>query len=114
MSLTSLLLFNIDKISTIKNYINFNIEAISTNRVQLDSLVETLLKLDTSRILYLGSSYLKSVTEESSLKYLELRSGNRSLHYNSPLGFRHGPKSFFNDSTLFVIFLSNNLYTRKY
>ena len=34
--------------------------------------------------------------------------------YDSPLGFRHGPKTIVNDRTLVVIFLSNDAYTRRY
>jgi tagatose-6-phosphate ketose/aldose isomerase len=34
--------------------------------------------------------------------------------YDSPLGFRHGPKTIVNDRTLVVVFLSNDAYTRRY
>lgn len=34
--------------------------------------------------------------------------------YDSPLGFRHGPKSIINDRTLTVIYLSDDPYRRKY
>ena len=33
---------------------------------------------------------------------------------DSPLGFRHGPKTIVNGSTLLVTFLSNDPYTRRY
>jgi tagatose-6-phosphate ketose/aldose isomerase len=32
----------------------------------------------------------------------------------SPLGFRHGPKTIVNGSTLVVTFVSNDAYTRQY
>ncbi|MDL0415627.1 tagatose-6-phosphate ketose isomerase, partial [Clostridioides difficile] len=34
--------------------------------------------------------------------------------YDSPMGFRHGPKSFIDENTLVFEFVSNCLYTRKY
>jgi tagatose-6-phosphate ketose/aldose isomerase len=33
---------------------------------------------------------------------------------DSPLGFRHGPKTILNTSTLVVVFVSNDDYTRQY
>lgn len=34
--------------------------------------------------------------------------------YDSPLGFRHGPKTFVTAKTLVVVFVSNDPYTRRY
>ena len=34
--------------------------------------------------------------------------------FESSMGFRHGPKSFVNDKTLIVSFISSNEYTRDY
>jgi len=67
-----------------------------------------------SRIIYLGSGDLKSLGEECSLKLLELTSGAVSIMFDSPLGFRHGPKSFINEDTLVVVMVSNDLHTQKY
>ncbi|MEJ9209794.1 hypothetical protein P4H25_21130, partial [Paenibacillus larvae] len=36
------------------------------------------------------------------------------VYYESPLGFRHGPKSLIDDQTMIVLFLSKHPYTRKY
>jgi len=33
---------------------------------------------------------------------------------DSPLGFRHGPKTILNGRTLVVVFVSNDAYTRQY
>jgi tagatose-6-phosphate ketose/aldose isomerase len=67
-----------------------------------------------SRIIYLGSGNLKSLAEECSLKLLELTSGAVSIMFDSPLGFRHGPKSFINEDTLVVIMVSNDMHTQQY
>ena len=34
--------------------------------------------------------------------------------YDTPLGFRHGPKSIVDDDTLTVIYISDNSYSRQY
>ncbi|WP_297632693.1 SIS domain-containing protein [uncultured Clostridium sp.] len=67
-----------------------------------------------SRIVYLGSNTLKGISQESSLKMLELTAGKTVTMFDTPLGFRHGPKSIINDSTLVVVYMSNDEYTSKY
>ena len=57
-------------------------------------------------------SIFKGLAREAALKLLELTDGGMIAAYDSPLGFRHGPKTIVNDSTLVVIFLSNDAYTR--
>lgn len=112
MSLTGLLIFNLKCIDKIEGIIKATINEIDDKKMM--ELIDVLVKLDVSRIVYLGSSCLKGVAEESALKCLELTAGNLSLHYNSPLGFRHGPKSIVNDTTMIITMLSNNEYTRRY
>ena len=112
MSLTGLLIFNLKCLEKIENIIKTTVNEIDDKKMK--ELIDILIKLDVSRIVYLGSSCLKGVAEESALKCLELTAGNLSLHYNSPLGFRHGPKSIINDTTMIITMLSNNDYTRKY
>lgn len=34
--------------------------------------------------------------------------------FDTPLGFRHGPKSIVNPDTLVVVYISNDPYTRQY
>ena len=62
---------------------------------------------------YLGSHIFKGLAREAALKLLELTDGRRDLRYDSPLGFRHGPKIDRQRETLVVIFLSNDPYTRR-
>lgn len=112
MSLTGLLIFNLESLEKIEDIMKNQIEKIKDE--DMKSLIDSLITLDISRIVYLGSSCLKGVAEEAALKCLELTAGHMSLHYNSPLGFRHGPKSIINDTTMIITLLSNNDYTRKY
>jgi tagatose-6-phosphate ketose/aldose isomerase len=66
------------------------------------------------RVVYLGSGPLKGLARESALKLLELTAGRVIAYFDSPLGFRHGPKSILDDRTLVLVYLSNDPYTRQY
>lgn len=67
-----------------------------------------------NRIVYLGSNALKGISQESALKMLELTAGEVVTMYDTPLGFRHGPKSIVNDDTLTVVYISDDEYSRQY
>lgn len=76
--------------------------------------IEKLVDFDFDRVAYLGSGPLGKLTKEARLKILELTAGDVVTIFDSSMGFRHGPKSFINDKTLVVSFVSANDYTRKY
>ncbi|MFV0375239.1 SIS domain-containing protein [Microbacterium sp.] len=67
-----------------------------------------------ARVVYLGSGPLTGLAQESALKLLELTAGRIVGMFDSPLGFRHGPKSILDDDTLVVVFVSADPYTRQY
>lgn len=67
-----------------------------------------------NRIVYLGANALKGMAQESALKMLELTAGKVCTMYDTPLGFRHGPKSIIDDNTLTVVYISDNAYSRQY
>lgn len=76
--------------------------------------IEKLIDFDFDRVAYLGSGPLGKLTKEARLKILELTAGEVVTIFDSSMGFRHGPKSFINDKTLVVSFVSGNDYTRQY
>jgi D-galactosamine 6-phosphate deaminase/isomerase len=83
----------------------------------LEAQVPLLAKLANSgfeRVVYLGSQEFKGLARESALKMLELSDGNIVALADTPLGFRHGPKTIVNRRTLVVMFLSNDPYARRY
>ena len=83
----------------------------------LDTREEDLRGLASSgykRVVFLGSGPLRGLAHESSLKLLELTAGGIVTYFESPLGFRHGPKSILDDRTLAVLYVSGDAYTRKY
>ena len=76
--------------------------------------IENLVNLDFDRVVYLGSGPLGKLSKEARLKILELTAGKVATIWDSSMGFRHGPKSFINDKTLVISFISANSYTRAY
>ena len=80
---------------------------------QLDN-VRALAERDFRRVVFLGAGSLKGIATEAALKMLELTAGRIDCHAESPLGFRHGPKSMLDNSTLVVLLQSNAPYCRRY
>lgn len=76
--------------------------------------IRALVATGFDRIVYLGSGPLAGLARESALKMLELTAGQVVSYHDSALGFRHGPKAVLNESTLVVIFVSSDPYTRRY
>ncbi len=110
-------------------YLAFNLDCIEEITAKMDKICAaaeeflnnqyTLARqivddFDFKRIVYLGNVALKGVSQESALKMLELTAGQVATMHDSPLGFRHGPKSIIDDTTLTVIYLSDDEYRRKY
>ncbi|MEP7331894.1 MAG: SIS domain-containing protein [Terracoccus sp.] len=79
-----------------------------------DAEIRELSQRAHERVVYLGSGALKGLARESALKLLELTAGQVVAIGDSPLAFRHGPKSILDHRTLVVVYLSNNPYTRTY
>lgn len=76
--------------------------------------IEDLIRSKFERVVYLGSNELKGLAREAALKMLELTDGQVVSVADSPLGFRHGPKTVLNGQSLVVMFLSNDAHTRRY
>ena len=77
-------------------------------------LLHDLAQCGYDRVAYLGSGVLQGLARESALKLGELSNGAVATCFDSPLGFRHGPKTFVNERTLVAVFVSNDPYTRGY
>lgn len=114
MVLSCIGIFNINNINdftkdvenlsaSVERFIENNIDKISN-----------LTDEDFERIIYLGSGTSKGIARESALKVLELTAGIVNTSYDTPLGFRHGPKSVINDKSITTIYISNDKYTRLY
>lgn len=115
MMLATILCFQLDKIDEIEKVVK---EIILSSQKTLakdwQDINQFVQQYDFKRIVYLGSNCLKGVAQESQLKMLELTQGAVTTMFDSPMGFRHGPKSVVNDDTLTVVYISDDTYTRKY
>jgi tagatose-6-phosphate ketose/aldose isomerase len=67
-----------------------------------------------ARTVFLGSGALRGLANEAALKLLELTDGADVVMAESPLGFRHGPKTVVTRDTLVFVFVSNDPLTRRY
>jgi tagatose-6-phosphate ketose/aldose isomerase len=97
-----------------------SVNGAGTSQVTLDLLGSWLPRLQNlvaqrfERIVYLGANELKGLAREAALKMLELTDGKVVSIADTPLGFRHGPKTIVNARTLVVMLLSNDSYVRQY
>ncbi len=115
MYMATYLAFNLDRLEEITAAID-KVCAAGTDFLEEGFTLarEIVDGFDFNRIVYLGNVALKGVSQESALKMLELTAGQVATMYDSPLGFRHGPKSIIDDRTLTVVYLSDDEYRRKY
>lgn len=115
MYLATLLCFHLDELDETIEKVN---KIIAAGQSFLDDQFGVAQKIvdeyDFQRIVYLGSNTLKGTSQESALKMLELTAGRVVTMYDTPMGFRHGPKSIVDDTTLTVVYLSDDPYTRQY
>lgn len=115
MYLACLLCFSLDNLDETAAKVR---EVTEAARKLVDTDWKEMLKVDETygydRIVYLGTNCLKGVAQESALKMLELNAGRIVTMFDTPMGFRHGPKSIVNDTTLNVVYLSDGAYQRQY
>jgi tagatose-6-phosphate ketose/aldose isomerase len=76
--------------------------------------LQSLIAEGFERIVYLGANELKGLAHEAALKMLELTDGRVVAMAETPLGFRHGPKTIVNRKTLVVALLANDAQARRY
>lgn len=69
--------------------------------------LQALAALACDRVVYLGSGVLQGLAREAALKLGRLSNGAVAACYDTPLGFRHGPKTFITANTLVFVFVSN-------
>jgi tagatose-6-phosphate ketose/aldose isomerase len=70
--------------------------------------------MNYTKACFVGSGPLAAVATESALKLLELTAGKIHTMSESALGFRHGPMSALNESTLYTQFVSNDPRRQAY
>jgi tagatose-6-phosphate ketose/aldose isomerase len=98
----------------IGNQLTKSMQSTSSLMKTQNMKLKSVAKKKYERVVFLGSGVFKGLAQESALKLLELTDGHAASSYDSPLGFRHGPKAIVNNDTLVIIFISNDHYTRQY
>ena len=78
------------------------------------SIIFDSYKNGVDRLVVLGAGHLLGAAKESALKLLELTAGKIISRYDTPMGFRHGPKAMLTPNTTILYFVSSNEYTQKY
>lgn len=76
--------------------------------------LQSLVAEGFERIVYVGANELKGLAREAALKMLELTDGRVVAVAETPLGFRHGPKTIVSRKTLVVALLANDAQARRY
>nr|WP_123610995.1 SIS domain-containing protein [Mobilisporobacter senegalensis] len=114
MFLTGLLFFDIEHIKENKKIVEIiahqGTEILKNEWQNVKLLAESKPK----RIIYLGSGCFRELASELALKNLELTNGKIATMQEAILAFRHGPKTFINDSTLIIVLNSLDDYTNLY
>ena len=115
MYLATYLCFHLDELDAVTAQVKTIMEAGQNFLDKQYGIAQKIVdEYNFNRIVYLGSNTLKGTAQESALKMLELSAGRVVTMYDTPLGFRHGPKSIINDDTITVVYLSDDAYTRQY
>ena len=110
MLLATAIIFNLDNRK-------LEVAIIISNKIlscELLEKIEALIQKNLNRVVCLGSGGLLGIAREASLKILELSNGQLDCYFESPLGFRHGPKLVVDNYTLVLLLGSNDGYTQQY
>lgn len=86
-----------------ENFLEKNVDALKVQATK-----------PTQRLVFLGAGGLQGIAREAALKVLELTAGQVLSYCESPLGFRHGPKSLMDETTEVIFLSSSHEYTRQY
>lgn len=113
MMLTALLVFDRAELAQKEAKVAALIQ-LSQDVLERVADVQQLVDLDVSRVIYLGAGPFFGLAHEAQLKILELTAGQIATMYESPVGFRHGPKSLINQDTVVLVFGSADAYTKAY
>lgn len=88
--------------------------AVRNALADTDTQMRELAARGFSRVVYLGSGVFKGLAREAALKLLELSDGQVVSAFDTPMGFRHGPKTIVNGETMVVVFVSNDAQIARY
>jgi len=114
MLLAGFALFNADKIKDIRADISLLASNVEKSALKFTEAAKNCADMEFDRIAFLGCAELKHVAHEAALKIMELTNGIVNGSFDSPTGFRHGPKSVIKDKTVTVHLISGDKFTSRY
>lgn len=114
MTLISALIFQMHMLEKIIDEMKSWISEVEDSVKNTSHIIANIVALKKDRFICLGAAGFNGIAQESHLKILELSASLNTACFDTPLGFRHGPKSVLNDKSLVLMFMSADEYTRKY
>lgn len=106
MSLATWCLFSAEKMAQHIDYIPSLADSVSAQMSSFQKTAAEVAAWDYRRIVYLGFGALRGLAREGAVKSQELTNGFVCAMFDTPTGFRHGPKTVLNDETLTVVITS--------
>jgi tagatose-6-phosphate ketose/aldose isomerase len=101
--------------------INERFDAVMEIADSVESEIETLggharraAEWSFDRAAFLGCGEMRGLAREAAVKMLELTAGIVNASWDTPTGFRHGPKSLVGDTSVSVHFMSPPGHARAY
>jgi tagatose-6-phosphate ketose/aldose isomerase len=88
------------------SYLRRLADAVEQAIPAISAQTKSIVTFDYDRIVYLGFGGLRGLAHEGSIKSQELTSGRVVASYDTPTGFRHGPKTVIEPRTLTVHLIS--------
>ena len=114
MSLATWAAFGYKELERRTAFIRTLAESARKDMPHLDAQAQSAAEFDYRRVVYLGTGALRGLARESAVKSLELTHGIVNAVYDTPTGFRHGPKTVLNNETCSVHFISPVAFTQRY
>ena len=106
MSLATWCLFSGVKMDEHIAYIPTLADSVAEQMSSIQKTAAQVAAWDYRRIVYLGFGALRGLAREGAVKSQELTNGFVCAMFDTPTGFRHGPKTVLNDETLTVVMTS--------
>lgn len=106
MALATWCLFSGSQMEKRIAYIDTLADSVTAQIPGIQQKAQEIAQWDYRRIVYLGFGSLRGLAREGAVKSQELTNGYVCAAYDTPTGFRHGPKTVLNDETLTVMITS--------
>ena len=94
--------------------LNVLAESVEKQMPDMQKVAAKAAAWDYRRIVYLGFGALRGLAREGAVKSQELTNGFVCATYDTPTGFRHGPKTVLNDETMTVLMASPIAHAQPY